>query len=245
MDALESSLESLSLNHDTDPWFAGKHSVEADNVSTTVQDTMTSECGEIQSERARHYGILDTHAGTSVYFNGMNALSYAPDVTHLYPMGPMNLPAYSSSTPEEEARGLWSSSEGLSQYTSPATRLSVYNPVGGGGGLPVDGRSAISSFGLHDRSVNGQICLDQAPFRSVGPDDFGGLYNFDVEPSLPNFVGGQFVSGFEGHPTTMADIGSSPSTRRVRRRSSTKGDLEFKCTKPRCGWTFDTKADLR
>jgi hypothetical protein len=43
----------------------------------------------------------------------------------------------------------------------------------------------------------------------------------------------------------MAEIEDSPSARRVRRRSSTKGDLEFECTIPRCGWTFDTKAGLR
>jgi hypothetical protein len=254
-DALTSSLESLDLNaggclnHDIEPWFAGKHSVEANDASTMAQETMTNERGAIQSERGRRYEVLDMYAGTPSCFNGINGLAYAPDVTHLYPMGSMNLPVYSSSMPEEEARGMWSPSEGLSQYTSPATLLSVSNPVGGGGGRPADLRSAISSFGLDDGSVNGQTCLDQAPFRSVGHDDFGALYSFHGEASFHtaefDFVGGQLDVGLPGYPTAMADIRISPSTRRVRRRSSTKGDLEFKCTKPRCGWTFDTKADLR
>jgi hypothetical protein len=253
-DALTSSLGSLHLNaggrsnHDTYPWFAGKHSVEAHNASTAAQDTMMNECGETQLEQADHYEMIDMHAETPGYFNGMNGLAYTPDVTHLYPTRPMNLPAYGSFAPEEEAPEMWSSSDGPSYYTSPATLLSVSNPVGGGGGLPAELRSTISSFGLEDGSMNGQACLYQAPFRSIGDNDFGALYNFEVGASStaePVFVGGQFGVGFEDHPTTMAEIEDSPSARRVRRRSSTKGDLEFECTIPRCGWTFDTKAGLR
>jgi hypothetical protein len=80
-DALTSSLESLDLNaggclnHDIEPWFAGKHSVEANDASTMAQETMTNERGAIRwnselfqwDERAGLCSGRDTLVSHGVY----------------------------------------------------------------------------------------------------------------------------------------------------------------------------------
>jgi hypothetical protein len=50
------------------------------------------------------------------------------------------------------------------------------------------------------------------------------------------------VPGDLPRTSTTAD---SPTARRDKRRSTMKGDLDWKCETPGCGWTFNTKTDLR
>jgi hypothetical protein len=213
-----------------------------------AQNSLMYECGANQQEQAQHQPALGIPAAWSNYPGGTSMWEVSPYPTHSQHTGPTSLPTNRSSVLGGGVQNVWSPSGGPSQYTSSATRPSGYDQLRSFGDCSADLSSVISSFEQDDQFLGEESWLYTAPFNTIGHETIGAQFDVGVEPSFGSVsldaIGGRSGASFDDRlgTTITAD---SPVARRDRRRSSMKGNLEFECPEPGCGWTFKSQADLR
>jgi hypothetical protein len=208
-----------------------------------AQNSLIGGRGANQQGQLQHHPPLGMQASWPHYLGETSGWVITPCGTHSHHTGLTSLPTNRSSALEGQARNVWSPSEGPSRYTSSATRPSGYDLVDSFGDGSTDFTSAISSTGQDDQFFGDESWLHTEPFALTVHETIGAQFDAGNEPSFSSVgldvIGGQSGAGSDHQPRTTT------VSRRDRRRSSMKGNLEFGCPEPGCGWTFRSQADLR